>query len=128
MMDWLPKWSTALLVLAIGCRPGAEAPTRLELRDRARLVLEAHCGTCHIRDEPTAVAGALAIYDLRDEEWSRKMSRPQLEALVWRIADGVPFDDSDPRNAGQAPPAKPSPAEQETIRQYVQAELAAPPR
>jgi hypothetical protein len=111
------------VVAAIGCTTTKHEDPH-DLRDRARLVLEAHCGACHIGNLATALPRALAVYDLRDEEWSARMSVDQLQALVWRIQDGAPFDPNDNRNQGQAAPAKPSPAEQDTIRRYVLAELA----
>jgi hypothetical protein len=56
------------------------------------------------------------------------MSKDQLQALVWRMEDGAPFDPSDPRSKDQAAPAKPSAEEKDVIRRYVLAELARRPQ
>ncbi len=103
----------------------AGEPARIALRDGARLVLERHCGSCHVPDSPTAFPGALAVYDLREEEWAHKMSQRQLEQLGWRIRDGALFDEFDVANKGKAPPPTPSDQEQQIVRDYVGAEIAA---
>lgn len=96
---------------------------RETLRDEARLVLERHCGQCHIPHLPTAVPAALAVYDLNELEWAGTMNDEQLEDLARRIGEGALFDPFDERNEGKSPPPDPSPTEQQTVRSYVRAEL-----
>ena len=66
--------SLLLAGLAGACGEPATAPAddaeHVRLRDDARLVLEAHCGQCHIGDYDTALPRALAVFDLGETEWS----------------------------------------------------------
>ena len=64
----------------------ATATQRDRLRDDARLVLEANCGQCHIRDYDTALPRALAVFDLSELEWSATMSDAQLSDAAGRVA------------------------------------------
>ena len=56
------------------------------LREEARALLERHCGECHVGTRPTARPGALAVFDLVEQEWSARMSAQQLSSLERRIA------------------------------------------
>jgi hypothetical protein len=56
------------------------------LREEARALLERHCGECHVGTRPTARPGALAVFDLVQQDWSARMSVQQLSALERRIA------------------------------------------
>ncbi len=97
-----------------------------ELRDAARLVLEAHCGECHIGSYPTALPRALEVYDLAEPEWARRMTDAQLSELAQRIGQGGAFfDEFDVRNKGKTPPPPPTPGEQQIVRDYVKAEVDA---
>ncbi|MCB9547666.1 MAG: hypothetical protein H6706_17705 [Myxococcales bacterium] len=100
--------------------------TRELLRDDARLVLERHCGECHIGTLPTALPAALAVYDLARLEWAATLTDAQLTGLAGRLAEGSAFfDPFDARNAGQRPPPAPTADEQAVVRTYVAAERAA---
>src|SRR5262245_56088696 len=93
----------ALNIVDAGAAEGG-ARVRDALRDQSRLILERHCGRCHIREYPTAVPRALAVFDLREPEWSRRMSDAQLTSAVWRLGeplppDGVPNEVSDEERA-----------------------------
>jgi len=118
-----------LLGALLGCQDALQAPpaqdSRVTLRDQARLVLERHCGDCHIPSSPRALPAALAVYDLTHLEWASTMRGEQLEALKWRIQDGAFFDPFDVANEGKEPPPQPSEAEQSIVRRYVDAEQAA---
>jgi hypothetical protein len=121
------------LALASGCRAkepagrvvtsaevaldgGAPAPAAADaLRDESRLVLEQHCGQCHIRDYPTALPRALAVFDLREPEWSARMSDGQLRSAVWRLGEPLPPDGN---------PNEVSADERARFQRYVDAELA----
>lgn len=89
--------------------PAAEPPLS-QARDEARLVLEARCGACHVGAYPTAVPGALAIYDLSQTEWASTLTKPQREDILGRLADPQGLDET---VTGPA-----DPAEIATVRRY----------
>jgi hypothetical protein len=95
----------------------ARSDTRVDvaLRDDSRLILERYCGLCHIRDSPTAIPGALAVFDLREPDWSARMSDAQLRSAAWRLGEPLPPD-------GSANTV--SPEERAGFERYVDAELA----
>jgi hypothetical protein len=84
------------------------------LRDDARLVLERYCGECHVRDNPTALPGALAVFDLREPDWSARMSDAQLRSAAWRLGEPLPPDG----RLGDV-----TPEERARFQRYVDAEL-----
>lgn len=51
----------------------------------ARVVLIRACGKCHDGDRETAVAEALAVFDLAETLWQARMSREQLDTMSRRI-------------------------------------------
>jgi len=53
---------------------------RVQLRDAARSVLNHHCGQCHLPRRSKEPA-ALAIYDLQQLEWAKKLTDKQLDML-----------------------------------------------
>ncbi len=53
----------------------------------ARLVLEKHCGLCHLEDSPQAKRGALAIFNLRRPDWYVSLSEEQLKSARTRLAE-----------------------------------------
>ncbi len=107
------------LVLSIGCRTRANQPpppvvdAHAALRDQARLVLESRCGSCHVSSYPTAAAPALAVFDLLDADWSRKMSEAQLKSALDRVTTGG--------GDVEAPPA--TSEQTQLFARYVEAEL-----
>ena len=120
-----------LLVAGVACRDRASEPAfeernRESLRDRARTVLERECGECHIPGSPTPLKAALAVYDLREEEWASRMTDAQLRKLSSRIVGGAAemFDPFDVRNSDAGPPPPPGSRDIETVQSYVQVELA----
>ena len=78
----------ALLLLGACARPVPHpiVTVRQVLRDDARLVLERHCGQCHIGAYPTALPRALAIFDLSETEWAARMSLAQLDSALQRLS------------------------------------------
>ena len=114
----------ALLCGLSSCTPGGSSD-RTSLRDSARLVLERECGECHIPDSPTGLPSALTVYDLRELEWSNRMTDTQLEKLSARIAGGARemFDPFDVRNAGASPPPLPTPEEVRVVQAFLRLEL-----
>jgi len=73
-----------------GAGARSEVPGHDALRDDARIVLERHCGRCHVREYPTALPGALAVFDLRKPDWSARMSDAQLRSALWRLGEPLP--------------------------------------
>jgi len=91
-------WSAALLaLLAAGCaEASADEARRVDLRDRSRLVLEAHCGTCHLPWLDTSLDGALNVFDLSQPEWAARMDERQRLDVVFRLTqDRAPGGDGD---------------------------------
>jgi len=88
---------TRLLVATALCATAAVAAGRpapiLIPRDAARKVLQAQgCGSCHDRAVSTEHAGALAVYDLRDQDWPGKMSNERLPKLMTRLRSAPAAD------------------------------------
>jgi len=84
--------STTPVVTAPDLAASSAPATADALRDDSRLVLEHHCGQCHIRDYPTALPRALAVFDLREPDWSARMSDAQLKSAAWRLGEPLPPD------------------------------------
>jgi hypothetical protein len=111
----------SLLVLALlgaSCRsrvpPAAAAADFPQLREQARLVLEAHCGECHLQGYDSTRPGALAIFDLDEPDWSSRMSERQLRSVVVRIKNDLDMNEQ-PRLI----PA----ADQAVVERYVEAAI-----
>ena len=88
---------SAFLAAAAGCAAGvreAPAPPAVSPTAGARDVLVHHCGTCHRSDLPTAVPGALAVFDLSNDLWYRSFSPERAE----RALDRLRAKDVDPRD------------------------------
>ena len=108
------------LVLLLGCRSSTVEPSapavdpHTALRDQARLVLESRCGSCHISSYPTAAPPALAVFDLLDADWSRKMSAAQLRSALDRVKTG----------GGDAEAPDVTHAQTQVFARYVEAEIA----
>lgn len=101
--------------------PPAPAPAHprsdpgAELRDEARLVLERWCADCHVSDYPTAIAGALAVFDLREPEWHLRMTDEQLRSALERFG---------PTGGSEASEPSPIPPEdRETVVRFVDEEI-----
>ncbi|HYZ88419.1 MAG TPA: hypothetical protein VE620_03890 [Myxococcales bacterium] len=55
-------------------------------RETARKLLQARgCGSCHDSAVSTEHPAALAVYDLRDQDWPGKMSNERLPKLMTRL-------------------------------------------
>jgi hypothetical protein len=107
----------AVLSLAGCARPAPHhlVNVREVLRDDARLVLERHCGQCHIGAYPSALPRALAVFDLSQTEWSSKMSAAQLKNALARLS--APLAPDGAQNDV-------TPAERETFGRFVDFEQA----
>lgn len=114
----LPTLFVAALAACAAGEP-VEAPAKsppvdplVLARDDARVVLERHCGRCHLPNEPTAIGGALAIFDLSEEEWAARLETETLAGIYERLrpADGMTMD----------PEAAPTtPEERSVVRDYL---------
>jgi hypothetical protein len=62
------------------------------LIEEARVVLEAHCGQCHVGSYETALPRALAVYDLTDPDWSTRLTDGQLRSALGRLRDPIALD------------------------------------
>lgn len=105
-----------LLAALVACRSTRreDAPSSIGQapQDDARLVLEKHCGLCHLDDSPQAKPRALAVFNLRRPDWYTSISPDQLRSARARLADAPTGGD----------PA--SPTEVATFDAFVATELA----
>ena len=53
--------------------------------DAARDILVRHCGECHRGDLPTAVPGALAVFDVLEDPWYGRLAPKQFDGVLLRI-------------------------------------------
>jgi mono/diheme cytochrome c family protein len=111
------RLTSALLVavLAVGCRRAAAPNELAALREHARGILERHCGECHVPERSTALAGALAVFNLRQADWAQRMSERQLRNALWRLGEPIP---------PEGRPNDVSDAERAAFSRYVEAEIA----
>jgi hypothetical protein len=100
---------TLVVLAAVGAATGAPRDeTELDrLREPARQALKASCGRCHDHARPTARPGALRIFDLREQDWSARVTDVQMDHIVARF-DGF-----------QMPPG-----DQAAVRKFLDAERA----
>ena len=112
--------SAAIVALTVGtaCQSPPNAPLLRTLRDQARLVLETHCGSCHLPGLTTSLAGALAVYDLSTVEWAASMSERQMRDAEARLASGLAPGGQD------GTPIVVSSEEQAIVKAYFDGELA----
>jgi hypothetical protein len=60
-------------------------PALAAIRSAARDVLIARCMPCHRRSDPGAVAGALAVFDVEEAAWWRRLTADRLPRLLGRL-------------------------------------------
>jgi len=93
-----------MAVLAVAVGGCASAPQAYEartlatgelqgVREQVRSFARTHCGTCHTASLPTAVPGALRIYNLDAGEWSSTLTATQLRNGFPRRLNGKLDDD-----------------------------------
>jgi hypothetical protein len=86
----------AASLAAIGCAGGVRvADPPPDRTAEARDVLVYHCGHCHRSDLPTALPGALAVFDLSDDLWYRGLSPEQRESALGRLRAKPDLDPRD---------------------------------
>ncbi len=113
--------------VAAGCRPAAEdgasdrASVRTSvLREDARRILNTYCAECHLPSLPTAIEGALRVFDLSEERWSDRMTDAQLRSARYRLGtDLVPT-----QGEAEALPLAVPAAELARFDEFLAAELA----
>lgn len=87
----------------------------LELREEARAVLSAECGACHTRGLPTAKEKALFVFDLTRGDFGSTLTEPQMASVRHRLASDLK-ESAEPRSV--------SPADQQRVAEFLEAELA----
>ena len=65
--------------------PGVTEARENPFAPAAREVLVQYCGRCHRSELPTAIPGALAVFDLTQDRWYETPSPEQLEKMLGRI-------------------------------------------
>jgi len=91
-------WGAAVVAAERGASVG---------REEARKVLKVRgCGSCHDTAVSAENAAALAVYDLHEVDWSKRMSDQRLPKLMGRL---------------RSAPA----ADRKIVKRFIEAELAA---
>ena len=88
--------------------------------------MDANCGECHTTGLPTALPRALAVYDLTQLDWSRRMTDAQLREAERRLREPL----APTRGEGEVRPVHASAEELDRFHRYVVLETArraAPP-
>jgi hypothetical protein len=84
-------WS--LIAIGLSVAVALPATRGAAPREAARKVLQARgCGSCHDRAVSTEHPAALAVYDLRDQDWPGKMSNERLPKLMTRLRSAPAAD------------------------------------
>ena len=86
----------------------------LDLREHARAVLSAECGTCHTRGLPTAKDGALKIFDLTRGDFADGLTEVQMASVRYRLKSDL---------KESAAPRKVSAEDQKRVSDFLDAEL-----
>jgi hypothetical protein len=75
------------LLLAVHVQSAPEpAPEELaQRREAAREALRPTCGRCHDGAQPTARPAALRVFDLRDTDWSARITDVQMDHIEGRF-------------------------------------------
>ncbi len=87
----LPLFGALPVLFLLGCLlpvPHAIAepsrPVGGELEANVRRIIEQHCGSCHDSALATSKPAALQVFDLKAEDWTRSMSKEQLNMVRGR--------------------------------------------
>ena len=83
-------------------------------------MLDANCGECHTRGLATALPRALAVYDLTQLDWSRRMSEAQLRDAERRLREPI----APTQGEGEVRAIHASLAELDRFHRYVELEAA----
>jgi hypothetical protein len=74
---------TLLLLQALPA-PASPSDTLVQLRDEARPLIAARCGSCHSKSSSKAKAAALTVFDTDRMDWTSRMSKAQLRKILER--------------------------------------------
>lgn len=75
-----------LVLLSVLQVARAEAPAEVNrLEASVRAIINEHCGSCHDGALSSAKPAALKIFDLREGDWTARMSEDQLTTVVGRV-------------------------------------------
>jgi mono/diheme cytochrome c family protein len=100
--------------------PAADTESLDTLRESAREVLDRNCGQCHTSTLPTALPRALAVYDLIQLDWSRRMTPAQLHDAEGRLKEPI----APALGEEEVRTTRVSPEELERFHRYVEGEIA----
>ena len=64
---------------ALGCEAKVD-----KLSTAVRGIVQEHCGSCHDGSMQTAKPAALKVFDLREEDWTARMSDDRVRMLLGR--------------------------------------------
>ena len=64
------------------------------LRKEVREIIRPTCGSCHTSTIPTAKPKALAVFDLKNDDWSGRMTVSQLKGFDKRLDKFNPSEKS----------------------------------
>jgi hypothetical protein len=110
----------ALCACSRAVPPAPDAAPVEDLRESARETLGNNCGECHTRGLRTALPRALAVFDLDEPDWSRRMSADQLREAQRRLAEPTaPSLDENARREIHI-----TPEERDRFARFVSGELA----
>jgi mono/diheme cytochrome c family protein len=76
----------AAAVPAVSTPARLTSDPRLATRRAAHDVLAEHCGECHEGHRPTAVAKALAVFDLDQPDWPARFDAHRYQAALMRLS------------------------------------------
>src|SRR5260370_23093082 len=81
-----PPIAMFLVLVSVLQVAGAESPGGVnQLEASVRAIIHEHCGSCHDGALSTAKPAALKIFDLREGDWTARMSDDQLTTVVGRV-------------------------------------------
>ena len=66
----------------------------LALRKEVREIIRPTCGSCHTSTLPTAKPKAVAVFDLKNDDWSGKMTVSQMKGFDKRLDKFNPSEKS----------------------------------
>lgn len=93
LATWSGRCCLAGMIVASWGEPALAAPASGDKLNAAvrRIALD-HCGSCHDGSRSSANPAALKIFDLRDEDWTARMSEEQVLKLNGRGKSLRPAD------------------------------------
>jgi len=87
-----PRCLAVVMVASSGAKALAAETSGDQLNAAVRRIAIDHCGSCHEGSRASANPAALKIFDLRDEDWTARMSDEQVLKLNGRGKSLRPTD------------------------------------